>query len=107
MSVFHSSDTRFQFYVFVFSLMTFVFVMLFQFLIAWLFYPQNFSGEPNFHWNVAIPVSIKISLLIASILIIFRLFLVLKHNNSSIQRKVLHNLHIVFQLSYLNPYRFE
>lgn len=91
---FHSSDTRLLLYVFVFSLMTFVFVMLFQFWIATLVYPQNLSGKPNFHWNVAIPVSFEISLLVATVLIILRLFLVLKHNNSSIPRKVLQNLQL-------------
>lgn len=91
---FHFPDTRFPLYVFVFSLVTFLLVMLFQFWIASLFYPQNLSGKPNFHWNVAIPVSFEISLLVASILIILRLFFVLKHNNSSIPNKVLQNLQL-------------
>ncbi|MGQ9818394.1 MAG: quinol:electron acceptor oxidoreductase subunit ActD [Candidatus Kapaibacteriales bacterium] len=89
---FHSSDSRFPYFVFVFSLITFFLVMTFQFWASSLNYSQNLSGKPNFYWIVAIPVSFEISLLVAATLLTLRLFHILKHNNSSIPKLILRKL---------------
>lgn len=59
-------------FLFIFGIITFIFLIGFQYWLSAVDYPQLMSGKPNFHLVVAVPFAFEFTLLLVGIILFIR-----------------------------------